>query len=417
MERNNSTTLRYAGALLFLAFLLGGGTRQGLWSDSLLQIAMVPALLLGLGNIRQSRLSVAGKVLVGLICVLLAMQFLPLPRSWPPVSVLPADQASFSLSSTLFSISAGKGLSSVAFAATVLGFTVFLARFSDREQKSLIRFLLAGILLNIAIGGLQLSAAGNEPVTGVFQYGMRAGVFANENHYSTLMVMMIPLLAFYYTDGRERVLMFAGWIVVILLFCFALGSRSGMVLSLAITVLSTVWIFRAKLFHRRAPMQAAILTSALLIGTATAFFLTPSGLLDLGQRQSFINTTSAALGDNWVFGTGLGSFDLVYPAYEDRSGIYYEFVNHVHNDYLELALEGGVLGVAIMLLFGLLVFVFVFRSPMKTMAGLSLTAVLISSTVDYPLRTMAVAMVFAFCCAVLFSVPEAKPKARRREDG
>ncbi|UPT75206.1 MAG: O-antigen ligase family protein [Elusimicrobiota bacterium] len=54
-------------------------------------------------------------------------------------------------------------------------------------------------------------------------------------------------------------------------------------------------------------------------------------------------------GDAWtwlkdapLFGTGLGSFETVYPAYQDRSlgGL----AQHAHSDWLELALETGVPG-------------------------------------------------------------------------
>ena len=52
------------------------------------------------------------------------------------------------------------------------------------------------------------------------------------------------------------------------------------------------------------------------------------------------------LDDFWVTGSGGGTFAVVFPAYRDR-GSAPAFYVHAHNDYLELVLEYGVLGLVL----------------------------------------------------------------------
>ncbi|MBN2200166.1 MAG: O-antigen ligase family protein, partial [Candidatus Aminicenantes bacterium] len=61
-----------------------------------------------------------------------------------------------------------------------------------------------------------------------------------------------------------------------------------------------------------------------------------------GGRTLFWENIMPIVGDYPVFGTGLGTFASVYPAY-DRTGGEMR-LTHVHNDYLELMSETGILG-------------------------------------------------------------------------
>ncbi|MBD3415360.1 MAG: hypothetical protein GF421_13145, partial [Candidatus Aminicenantes bacterium] len=65
------------------------------------------------------------------------------------------------------------------------------------------------------------------------------------------------------------------------------------------------------------------------------------GLLG-GQRPQYWANTWEMAKDYPLFGTGLGTFALVYPAYEDIG--LYGFLRHAHNDYLEYFSELGLIG-------------------------------------------------------------------------
>ncbi|HHF52085.1 MAG TPA: O-antigen ligase domain-containing protein, partial [Candidatus Aminicenantes bacterium] len=63
-----------------------------------------------------------------------------------------------------------------------------------------------------------------------------------------------------------------------------------------------------------------------------------------GQRPQYWAHTLEMAKDYPVFGTGLGTFALVYPVYEDIG--LYGFLRHAHNDYLEYFSELGGIGFA-----------------------------------------------------------------------
>lgn len=98
--------------------------------------------------------------------------------------------------------------------------------------------------------------------------------------------------------------------------------------------------------------------------------------------------------------------------------IFKQYVNHAHNEYLELAFEGGVISVLLMALYFILLFAAlarVRRDPLQKAAFLSVSFLLIHSLVDYPLRTEALAMTFAYMNAIIFHKGFAARSAQKNE--
>ena len=61
-----------------------------------------------------------------------------------------------------------------------------------------------------------------------------------------------------------------------------------------------------------------------------------------GKRAAMRQDTWRLFLDHPVIGTGLGTFEMVFPPYDSvYDG---KIVNHAHNDYLELLAETGVVG-------------------------------------------------------------------------
>jgi O-antigen ligase len=104
----------------------------------------------------------------------------------------------------------------------------------------------------------------------------------------------------------------------------------------------------------------------------------------------------------------LGTFPKLYQLKEDPSSVDRFYVNHAHNDYLELATETGLPGVLLMLAFllwwGRAVWLML-QSPASdhfALAGaVASAAILMHSLVDYPLRTGAISAVFAASLALI----------------
>ena len=113
-------------------------------------------------------------------------------------------------------------------------------------------------------------------------------------------------------------------------------------------------------------------------------------------------------------GTGLGTFEKVYPLFEGDDEVPGTYVNHAHNEYLQIALEFGAPGVLLIAAF-LVWFVTSLRSiwftrqefgsllRIKMGASVVLCVPLLHSILDYPMRAPAVACLAAACIAVLVS--------------
>ena len=110
-------------------------------------------------------------------------------------------------------------------------------------------------------------------------------------------------------------------------------------------------------------------------------------------------------GRHLPFGSGVGSFDRVYRGIEPLSFVGPKFFNHAHNDYLELWLETGWLGVAAVVAVAAWFVANAARawsargSSLARAASVGVLALAAMSSVDYPLRTEAVAALFAFLLA------------------
>lgn len=112
---------------------------------------------------------------------------------------------------------------------------------------------------------------------------------------------------------------------------------------------------------------------------------------------------------NFPFGTGFGSFDQVFRAAIGDTHLTASYVNHAHNDYLELWLTGGL--PAILLLIAVLIWggrlaVTNWRlkpgnpSAIARAASIVVLVVLLHSIVDYPVRTVAISCLFALASAL-----------------
>jgi O-antigen ligase len=119
-----------------------------------------------------------------------------------------------------------------------------------------------------------------------------------------------------------------------------------------------------------------------------------------------------------VLGWGLGTFDVVYPAY--RSFYTTLYVNAAHNDYLQVLVETGVLGFSCVLWFGYVLYRTglkdarhwnqSWRGALQLSALVSCTGLLVHSALDFNLQVPGNAAFFYSLCALATSLT---PNARR----
>jgi O-antigen ligase len=127
------------------------------------------------------------------------------------------------------------------------------------------------------------------------------------------------------------------------------------------------------------------------------------------SRQEIAGISAKAARDFMPLGSGIGTFQRVYALYEDHDRLDTStYVNHAHNDYLEIALETGVPGLIVLGLFLVWWARLAWRvwrpvdvDPFARAGAVGSAVILIHSLVDFPLRTAAIGTCFALCLALL----------------
>jgi O-antigen ligase len=283
--------------------------------------------------------------------------------------------------------------------------------------------LLAGTFAGILLGALQVVST--DPTNSPWylypqaSWGLATGFFANANHMATLLVISLPFLAALLASARggtvqrysAAVALVGGAALVILVGLALNRSLAGYGLALPVVAASLLIVIPMARRTRRLAMAGA---SALVVAAALALLFSPIGTNSLGaagsvtSRAQILETTSKAIGDFLPFGSGLGTFRPVYKLYEDPGSIDTQVMPHAHNDYAELALELGIPGVILIVVFLLWWAVTSGRAwrvadatPYARAATVASAAILIHSIVDFPLRTAAISAAFAMCLALL----------------
>lgn len=428
--------------LLGAALLLGGASAAGFIANLLLQLAALPVIGWSLWRLLQpgaplSRSIRAVLALAALLAGLMLFQLAPLPPGiwtllpgrapavagfqllgialpWLPLSLTPEA----SLASLLWLLPA--------FAA-LLGVTV-LGAFRGR--------LVAGVLIGVASGGialgaLQLVGGGAAYLYEITSEGLAVGFFANANHNATLLLCTIPFLAALQSAllARSKSPRSASAIRLLVGAAFAVlavgllisGSLAGVGIGVPVA-LATLLVFGR---YRPALRQGLVVATALLsIGAVIGIALSPSNNLfgeqkanvELSRQTSFRLTWHAAL-DYLPTGSGVGSFQPVYRTQEPLATVTTTFMNHAHNDWLEILLEAGVPGLLLLAAFltwwGLRVrAIWAADEPDRfaQAAAIATAAVMLHSIVDYPLRTAALSVLFATCVGLMSG---ARPHVRR----
>ena len=387
----------YTGALLLLCLVLGGGTQKGLPTVFALELLALP-LAFDLAVPRSPRPGFDWPVyaLTGLIALCFVIQFIP---GLPSASRDP-----------------GRTLDSLVYVAFALTLFFAFGRLEPAERNRMIPWFLTGVILNIALALTQFAASRGLAIE-LFPYTLGAGFFANANHFSSLLYAAIPFIIYQF-DAIDRLPLASLALLVIVFVEFAAGSTAGIFLSLGCAMVSIAIIGRVRPFIRSALLAIVVLGA---IGLAA----NPGNVLNVEvddplDRPQIALTTLAALQKNLPFGSGYGTFDIVYPSAETDTAISREFINHAHNEPLELVLEGGIPAALAILAYLLLL---AWRLPAARQSQFSMAAlcsigfILIHCLVDYPLRSAALVVVFALLNAIYFAPALVTPTSRRRGRG
>ena len=446
---NNVGDLAYAGMVLFvvlLSLIFGGGTRQGLWSDALVQVVSLPLLAIAILRLKaraspsEFRLAL---LVIGAVIVVPILQLLPLP---PWISTILPGRAEVAgayraagvplpfLPISLEPLTTLRSLLSL-----LPAIAVFLGVLSLRKQAEF-RWLLLLIFAVAVVGAglelLQLAGGVHSPLRFYEITNVHRGVgfFANSNHQAAFLYSTIGYAAIWASLARRdrsakvafRLTVAAVLVVAIVIGLVATQSRFGVLLGLAAGFCSIPLAAglaseanRGRIVKLAMAVNGLALLLAFLFGFA-GFADRISEGLSSDVRWPAARITWKAAVDHLPFGSGIGTFAPIFQRYEPVNLLAETYVNRAHNDWLEAWLEGGVASAAVICAL-LSCFVFLaYRSwrPADPSARLvayaragSVCAALLAvhSLLDYPLRTTALTVMLAISCAFMirayFGVP------------
>lgn len=435
-----------------LSLVLGGGTRPGFLSDVLLQLASVPLLLWSLWLVptRNSPAVRRGLLFCGPLLLLPLLQLIPVPPSlwlrvpgrthelltyqvlgvplpWLPISVYPE--------ATVLSALSLIPPAAIFFSILILG---------PRDRRMLTLVLLGFGIISVFLGLTQLAQGPLSPLRffEVTNPSDAVGFFANRNHYAALLYCVLVftiawtviLTSTTVLDRRYRhwhiVLLTASLTMVVVLVAGTAMARSRAGVALMMLALFGGFLLalraRGKGTHAT-PVRllgGAVIIGALMVGQVAIYRILERFADDPLQdvRGVFTRQTLLAFEAYFPFGSGLGTFTRVYPIFEGpQNALVNTYVNRAHNDIVEFMLEGGVIGIGLMAIFALKLGIAAWRSwrpqtewsdidvTLQRAATVVLLLLALHSLVDYPLRTNAIAAVFALSTGLLFASPVPHP--------
>jgi O-antigen ligase len=463
---------------IICSVVLGGGTRAGFLSDGILQLLALPLLLVSLWRLVDLRSATVGKnrplrwelVFCSALVLLPLLQLIPLPPSiWSALANRKSEAAVFDLlggGMPWMPISVSPEATWISVLSLLAPIAIFLGCFllSYRERRLMSLVVLSVGMVSVFLGLLQISQGPSSPMRffAITNPSEAVGFFANRNHFAALLYALTLLAAAWAVDAiftaqsgghRKRfdtaaiVALVASFTMLIILVSAQAMARSRA--GLGLTMLAIFSAFALAYPDRRAvaragqrrwfgmtPAKALLLgTTALVILFVVQFALYRVmerfvGIDPLGDHRIFIarNTIEAAKAYMPV-GSGMGTFVPVYGMYEKVHDLLDQgYVNHAHDDILELWLETGVVGIVLM---GIFVIWLVLRSmkiwrraphgareidhSLPRAATLIIGLIIAHSFLDYPLRTGAMMAIMAFACALLIEPPAGAARAVETE--
>ena len=433
--------------VMTVAILLGGATRYNLNQMIIIELVSLPLLAYSIWRLTSRTLPAGMRyplILLAGAFAILVIQLIPLPdglwarlpghapaaevrrlagvaSGWSPISLLPAE--------TLSHLLALLPPAAVFIAVAMLP--------SDRKRWLTV-IPLALAVVSIMLGMAQVAAGPDSNLYFVENSNTDSavGLFVNRNHQAALLVTSLPLAALWLNLDRHQrrktlvpVAFVIGIFTMEIVALVVVKSRAGVLLMLPALVASLLLVWRNERGEGRRGTTLLVGVIAVVALVAVAFGIGPvldrfAGASDIesgGRLPTAITTARTAL-EYLPFGSGSGTFVPVFAGHENIDQMGPKFWNHAHNEFLEIFLETGLLG--LLALVGFLVWVVrrglsAWAEPSSKRANLAcagsivVALLLLHSTIDYPLRTLSMAVIFAFACALMVRSDEADHRSRR----
>jgi O-antigen ligase len=322
----------------------------------------------------------------------------------------------------------------------------FLVHVAKLDAAGIRRLLIIAIALGLLSALIGIAQAVGTRGNGLYFYritnhGFAVGLFSNRNHQAVFLACLFPMLAAYASfplkaaaNARIRLILvlLAGAALIPLLLIT--GSRLGAALGI-LGILSARWVYHAPelIAVRRRESKRKNYTPLIVGIVGIGLVAITAFLAQVSIFERFAGSSDAMTDirfrvwqpilrmswDFFPFGSGLGSFAEVYRVYEPNELLGARYLNHAHNDFLEVFLTAGVAGLVIMGVVAVSLAQAAFRafrlkSPdrdisLYRMGAVVVTMLAAASLVDYPLRTPSITCVFILAAVCLRRVRTSEP--------
>lgn len=432
-------------ALLSTVWVAGGASRGDVLGQVIVRtvatLLLASAILLGGRPARSDRRDLLP--LVGLLAATVALpllQLIPLPPGWwqeLPGRAIFVDAATASGQPQPWrpwAIVPGGAVNAAASLLVPVTALVLVAQLRDDERAWLPGILLTMVAVSTISGLLQSSGMGsNNPLIND-SIGQVSGNFANRNHLALFLAIgcsLAPAWAFF--DGRRP-----GWrapvaLALVLLFVLtilATGSRAGLALGAFSLVLGPLLV-RTHIARalRRYPRWVLPALAAGIIVVVAIFVLASVAAnravainrvlaVDPGQdmRSRALPTILNMVVTYFPAGAGLGGFEPLFRLHEPFGLLKRTYFNHAHNDWLEVVLDAGILGAAVLAAavgWWAWASIHAWRHGGTTgrLGSVVLLLVMIASLFDYPARTPMIMVTIVFAAVWLARGSTALPRS------
>ena len=325
---------------------------------------------------------------------------------------------------------------------TLIGFFLFLQvwSFPGNRGRTLNRLLLVIFLVGVfeSLYGMFESFSGHRQALNIkLDDSSVAGTFISRNYFAGYLLMVIPLSIGYLLSREEnQIFRFRGWrhwltslhgksllvgfgVVVMILSLLFSASRMGIASLLFSCGLISLLLRSLRGGKKVSRVPVLILVLALLwaawIGldaVISRFFASSD---DFKSRWEVWVDTVRMVKDFPLFGSGLGTFTLVFPLY--RSFHITGVTNHAENDFLQLTSDVGLVGVGLLLIF-FVAFFYKAVDGIRSLSGgdpkryvgigglVGIVALMLHSLVEANVQVPANAFLFAFIFAVVLRLPD-----------
>ncbi|MBO9622433.1 MAG: O-antigen ligase family protein [Sphingomonas sp.] len=427
-------------ALLLLCFLGGGGSRNDVTSLLYLQPAAAVLLVVAAARARveDMRTLRTPLLLLALFAAIHVAQLIPLPPAiWeqlPGRAMFAETAAAIGQPATWRPISIAPDLTLASLIGLIVPAAAMLlaARLRTSQHELLLWVLAAGVLVSVLLGALQLTAGEESPyhLYEITNNGIAVGLFANRNHQAALLAAAMPLLAVLLSSTSTqrlgsvwRLAITIGGCLLLMIMILVTGSRAGLALAI-VGIASAGALFRpGRLGGPKGRRYALLLIIVSVVAVSALYGLLnyqrASTLTRLTGREYASESRIANFGlyvqmvkDHFLLGSGLGTFDPLFRIYEPFQDLKPTYLNHAHNDLMELLMTGGLAAAA--LLVGFLAWfarrsmeAFRARDRLALLGAVFVLILLLASTADYPLRTPLLGCLFGVCVTWLSTTRQA----------